>query len=182
MKVIRIGKAVQLCLLTAVILLIVCGVSAAARCLAGVRQISAAAYTQGEDDRVRAELLREAIEQLGVCDPTEAASIWASGLQKRSAALQYAVMSADLQAEYRQRLSKSAPNWVTGISSPWVDAYQITSVTEPSGDTRIIQLIFTTATSTGIDAEYGAELQLAQEGDFWRITQIQADEGLYPYM
>jgi hypothetical protein len=142
---------------------------------------AAAALSQADNYKVRSRLLMEAITQVGACDPTDATVIWASGLQKRSAALQYAVMDAQLKAEYAKQLEINAPNWVTGVSSPWVESYAITKTESPGEDSRIIQLIFSTVTSTGPAGDYTATLVLARDGCFWRITQITADDGLYPY-
>jgi len=131
--------------------------------------------------QVRSTLLMEAMDRVGACDPKEAAEIWASGLEGRSAALQYAVMDEALKAEYARQLETSAPNWVTGGSSPWVESYQISKIQEPGEDVRIIHLTFSTLSSTGPAGDYKAILTLAREGNFWRITKIVADRGLYPY-
>jgi hypothetical protein len=88
-------------------------------------------------------------------------------------------MDAQLKAEYAKQLEINAPNWVTGVSSPWVESYAITKTESPGEDSRIIQLIFSTVTSTGPAGDYTATLVLARDGCFWRITQITADDGLY---
>ncbi|MGI6554550.1 MAG: hypothetical protein ACOX2P_04085 [Bacillota bacterium] len=47
---------------------------------------------------------------------------WAKGVKTRNGALQYAVMSPELREEYYDELSEG---WCTGVSSPWVDSYEI---------------------------------------------------------
>lgn len=139
------------------------------------------AVREANDFEVRSRLLMEAMDRVGACTPEEAADIWASGLKERSAALQYAVMDEALKAEYAAQLKKSAPNWVTGLSSPWVESYEVTASESPTEDSRVITLSFLTATSTGPGEKYEAVLYLLREGNFWRIVKIQAEEGLYPY-
>lgn len=133
------------------------------------------------DYEVRSRLLMEAMDKVGVCDAQEAAEIWASGLVQRSAALQYVVMNRELKESYALGLQKNAPNWVTGLSSPWVQGYGILEIQEPGENVRIVSIMFFTATSTGPAAKYKATLHLEREAGFWRIAEIDADDGLYPY-
>lgn len=140
-----------------------------------------AAMAEVDKYEVRSQLLMEAMDQVGVCIPEEAAEVWANGLKTRSAALQYSVMDKELKTEYAKRWEENAPNWVTGVSSPWVTSYQIVRIDAPEEDSRIIKLIFSTETSTGPAGDYNAILSVIREGDFWRITEISADKGLYPY-
>ena len=129
----------------------------------------------------RSELLMLAMHRVGVCNPEDAADTWASGLRMRSAALQYAVMSTPLKEEYARQLETSAPNWVTGMSCPWIQSYEVIKVETPEADRRIMELNFSTMTSTGPSGEYRAVLTIEREGTFWRVMRISADEGLYPY-
>lgn len=140
-----------------------------------------AAIHQSNDYQVRSQLLMEAMGQIGACDSTQAAEIWASGLKKRSAALQYSVMDARLQGDYAKQLETEAPNWVTGVSSPWVESYQIVKTESPDEDSSIVELVFFTATSTGPAESYQATLRIERQGCFWRIIKIDAEDGLFPY-
>ena len=90
-------------------------------------------------------------------------------------------MSKELKEEYEEQLKLSAPNWVTGISSPWLESVKIIRMEEVEKDCYIIKLLFTTATSVGPVAEYKAVLTINQEGEFWRITKIKQDQELYVY-
>ena len=91
--------------LLAVLLLAGCAVPAAVR---------------EEDDAIKVQLLMDAMDEVGVCRPEQAVDVWARGLMERSAAMQYAVMTDSLREKYVKSLAKNAPNWVTGLSSPWV--------------------------------------------------------------
>lgn len=130
---------------------------------------------------VQNKLLLDAMQEVGVCSPKRAAEVWASGLQKRSAALQYAVMTAAFQKEYVKQLEKSAPNWVTGLSSPWIDSFTIMRSDRPNEKRYVFEILFSTQTSTGPAGDYTAAVTVDREGDFWRISNIAADEQLYPY-
>ena len=130
---------------------------------------------------VRSRLLMEAMDFVGVCFPSDAAIVWAEGLKRRSAAMQYSVMNSSLKDEYARQLDEVFPNWVTGASSPWVESYKITGTESPDEQHMLIELKFDTATSTGYAGSYSAKLTLEQRNCFWRISAIEADEGLYPY-
>lgn len=141
-----------------------------------------AAVAEVNKYEVRSTLLMDATNYVGACDAEEAAEVWANGLKMRSAALQYSVMTKELKDYYARQLEKTAPNWVTGMSSPWVDSFKIIKVETPSKDCRAIELRFSLLTSTGPAGEHNAVLTICKEEDFWKITKITADEGLYPYM
>jgi hypothetical protein len=131
--------------------------------------------------KVRSGLLMEAMGDVGVCKPEDAARVWAEGLKTRSAARQYAVMASDLKTEYARQLEKTFPNWVTGVSSPWVESYEITAPTKTDEDNYSFVIQFSTATSTGPAGQYNASLVVTRQGDFWRITKIDADKELSVY-
>ncbi len=144
------------------------------------RHISVVAVRR-PDDAVRARLLTEAMDYVGVCTPEAAADTWVQGLMMRSAAMQYAVMDTDLRESYAQALTETAPNWVTGVSSPWINAYEITAQNQTAPDTAELTLRIDTQTSTGPMPPMTATLTIVQRGDFWRITAIRGDEGLQAY-
>ena len=131
---------------------------------------------------VRSELLMMAMDYVGICDPRDAVSVWAEGLMKRNAAMQYSVMSKKLRNEYARQLEENAPNWVTGMSSPWVDRYSIVKMHEPNPNRYLFDLCIFTMSSAGPRGDYVATLTVAREGDFWRITDISADKALNAYM
>ncbi len=146
-----------------------------------VNILEALAQPQPNDFEVRSRLLMEATDFVGICCSEDTALTWAEGLRVRSAALQYAVMSAPLKDEYARQLNDTAPNWVTGVSSPFVSGYQITNTEAISKTLQRITLRFSLATSVGTAGEASAVLDIAQEGSFWRIVHIDADEALFPY-
>lgn len=133
------------------------------------------------DDALRARLLAEAMDCVGVCSPEAAAKVWAQGLMRRSAALQYAVLDKSLKTEYAKALEEAAPNWITGVSSPWVSAYSIIRREETISGARVLTFDIDTATSSGPAQTLRAVLTIEQRGEFWRITQVKSDEALSAY-
>lgn len=138
-------------------------------------------YAVSADDAIKARLLTEAMDYVGVDSPEAAADGWAQGLMRRSAALQYAVMDSDLKAQYAKALEKTAPNWVTGTSSPWVSSYTLSAQEDVSPGVVLLTLRINTATSAGPAQSLQAYLTIAFDNGFWRITNIQGDKELSAY-
>jgi len=139
------------------------------------------AITDCDKYEIRSNLLMEAMSNVGVFTPDNTAEVWANGLKNRSAAAQYSVMTQDLKNNYAKQLENSFPNWVTGVSSPWVDNFEIVEKENPCKNTVMFHIRFYTKTSTGPAESYNAVITVAKEENSWRITDIFEDEGLYVY-
>lgn len=133
------------------------------------------------DDAVKVRLLMEAMDDVGICSPEQAVDVWVRGMTERSAAMQYAVMDDSLRRDYAKSLEKTAPNWVTGISSPWVCGYGVGQVVETAQGHQLYTVSVMTKTSDGPAEEYLAVLALHEKDGFWRIGGICADDGLAVY-
>lgn len=131
--------------------------------------------------RTRSELLMDATNYTGVFTSEEAAAVWAEGLQNRSAAMQYTVMTRKLKKEYARQLDDANSNWVTGMSSPWIDSFTIQKVNKPDNMRAEINLRFETVSAGVPYKSYDAKLWIVREGEFWRIERIALDKGLEWY-
>ena len=131
--------------------------------------------------KTRSELLMEATNHTGVFTPEEAASVWATGLYKRSAALQYTVMTESLKKQYANSLDKWGSNWVTGQSSPSVMSFTITNVTKPDETHAKVNLKFEVGSPSTASKFHDATLWLVRESEFWRIERIWTDQVLSAY-
>lgn len=148
--------------------------------LAGADRAAPAAAEAG-DCEVRCSLLMEATDSIGACGPEEAARVWAEGLKRRSAALQYCVMTKAMKDAYARQLAKTFPNWVTGVSSPWVEGYEIIEAKSAGGQGYPYRMLFSTATSSGPAGCYEALLAVVREGGYWRVSKVEADGELDVY-
>ena len=130
--------------------------------------------------KTRSELLMDATKYTGSLTPEQAASVWAKGLEERSAAMQYIVMTDKLKKEYARQLDALSSNWVTGMSSPWVQSFSITNISKTDDSHTEIELKFEIM-AVYFHICYDAKLWLVREGDFWRIERIWTAKELYPY-
>lgn len=139
------------------------------------------ASTEISKFEIRNKLMMEAFNEIGACRAEKTAEIWASGVISRNAAIQYSVMTQKLKDVYAKQLENSFPNWVTGVSSPWIENYQIIQSENPEINVFMYQLRFFLKTSAGPAGNYNAVITVNKEGDYWRITDILTDEELYDY-
>ncbi len=132
-------------------------------------------------DKAKIRLLLESVENFGADSPEKAIELWAKGVKSRNAALQYSIMTKELKEKYIQQLDENGFNfWVTGVSSPWVENYEILKTTELSKDAFAYELKFNTKTSEG-DYNFSVKLNLVKEDDFWRISEISGDDDSSAY-
>ena len=124
----------------------------------------------------KVELFQRAIDEFGTLTPDEAALLWSKGVKERNGALQYAVMSDELKKVYKEHLDKNYPAWVTGFSSPWVEKYEIIESKKVSKGEYLVTMKFSLATSTGSAGKYLANLSIINEGQYWMINNVAADE------
>lgn len=124
----------------------------------------------------KAELFQKAIDEFGALTPDDAALLWGKGVKERNGALQYAVMSDELKKTYKEHLDKNYPAWVTGFSSPWVEKVDIIESKSVSKGEYEVVMQFELATSAGSEGKHLAKLSVYNEGRFWVVNNVAADE------
>ena len=126
--------------------------------------------------KIRYQQFLQATENLGACSFNAAANIWALGVKERNAAMQYIVLDDKLKQVYLSQLEQTAPYFVTGVSSPWIDSFKFKSINEEKSE-----ITFITASSTGIESTLKAVLHINKKGDYYVINKLKLDKELYPY-
>lgn len=111
-------------------------------------------------------------EALAPVTPGDAVEKWARGVKERNGALQYAVLAPELQEQNRSDMESRG--WVTGVSSPWVERYEIIKGTQ-AGDAREYEIKFYWATSTGPAGDSTTKVIVRQYGENWYVAQIRDD-------
>lgn len=126
-------------------------------------------------DKAKVRLLEEAIGNIGTVSPQKAIEIWAKGLKDRSAALQYCVMTEQLKQSYVKSLDENGYDfWITGVSSPWVENYELLKTTEKNNTSFEYDMKFNTKTSEGT-YQFFVTVTVVKDGDYWKISDIQGD-------
>lgn len=113
--------------------------------------------------------------------PYETVQTWAKAVKMRNGALQYALFTE--QARLGLKTPMESFHWVTGTSSPWVEGFTVTSITEDKADsgqaqaqaqtkTLKFQVDFDLVTSTGKFGTDRAIIGVTQKGDQWFIESV----------
>lgn len=98
-----------------------------------------------EINKMRITLLERALEPK---EPYAAVKAWAEGVKTRNGALQYAVMSPKLKDLNYDGFVELG--WVTGVSSPWVESYEIVEKYRLNDDIYryLVKFIYTDSTKS----------------------------------
>ena len=132
-------------------------------------------------DKAKVRLLKEAVQMLGAVSPEKAIDVWAKGVENRNAALQYCVMTETLKDTYIKSLEKNEFDfWITGVSSPWVENYEILNINKMNDTTIEYDLKFNTKTSDG-DYNFFVTLILVKDSDYWKISDVKGDSDSEAY-
>lgn len=111
---------------------------------------------------------------LAPTSPREAVEKWATGVNTRNGALQYAVLSPELKEQKRSEYEECG--WVTGWSSPWVERYEITRETRGEDGTREYEVRFEMMASTGPAGSYTARVTVKQYEQHWFVAETVWDD------
>lgn len=111
---------------------------------------------------------------LHVVEPKQAVELWILGVNNRSGAVQYAMLSPSLQKQSREKFEQT--HWVTGQSSPSVSNFRLTKVEKLSEFKMRYTVKYDLETSV---EDFGSwqkvltvEKNLEPFGEYWFITSI----------
>jgi hypothetical protein len=124
--------------------------------------------SENEIENTRILLLERALEPK---EPYAAVKSWAEGVKTRNGALQYAVMSADLKSKYYSEFV--GLGWVTGVSSPWVESYEIRELYRKDNDIYRFEVVFTYTDSTKSHFTTKEYVTANKFNDSWFISAIE---------
>lgn len=125
--------------------------------------------------KAKADMFQQAIAEFGAISSDDAAFLWAKGVKTRNGALQYAVMDSNLKKIFSENMERDRPSWVTGVSSPWVENFEIVKSEKEDDSTYYITVRFNLATSTGSAGSYDTCLMIVKDGKYWVIENIVGD-------
>jgi len=124
--------------------------------------------TEAEAEKTRIQLLESALEPKG---PHAAAEMWAEAVKTRNGALQYAIMSPELKKEYYSFFV--GLGWVTGVSSPWIESYEIAERYRLDNEKYRFEVVFTYTDSTGVRFNTKEFITVNSFNGSWFISAIE---------
>lgn len=98
----------------------------------------------------------------------EAVNMYAEAVKMRNGFVQYGLLDDNMRDERYD--DYKGFSFVTGVSSPWIDSYEIKQLTED-----LYQIIFTYRTSVPTDGTYTSKInvRLVEDGEYVKITYIE---------
>ncbi|NOU93040.1 hypothetical protein GC093_07305 [Paenibacillus sp. LMG 31456] len=106
--------------------------------------------------------------------PEEAVRTWIRGVQKRSGAIQYAVLSPDLRQKTKQEFEDHF--WVTGVSSPHMGKVEHLHTKEVSPDKVQVSFDYPLVVMNGTIGKGSACILVEkinrESSDYWAISDI----------
>ena len=124
-----------------------------------------------EPEKMRVNLLEKALKPH---DPLTTAKAWAEAVKTRNGAWQYALLSPELQKEYYDSLKEM--NWITGVSSPWIDKYKVTERYRIDEELYRFAVEFTYTDSTKSNFTTKEYITVRKYEDAWLVTMIEKIE------
>lgn len=121
-----------------------------------------------EIEKTRILLLERALEPK---EPYAAVQSWAEGIKTRNGALQYAVMAQNLKDEYYPIFTELG--WVTGVSSPWVESYEIAEKYRIDNDKYRYKVVFTFTDSTKSRFSEIEYVTVKYYDNIWLVSSIE---------
>ncbi|WP_274650979.1 copper amine oxidase N-terminal domain-containing protein [Paenibacillus humicola] len=124
------------------------------------------------DTKQQIQLLQQALAPESADDAVKS---WAEWVKNRNGAAQYALLSAALQTKLADTYKDM--NWVTGLSSPWVDSYQVSARTAGAGGSMNYTVTFKLKDSTGDAGSGSVNVTVGSKDAGWLISGLQIASG-----
>lgn len=114
------------------------------------------------------ELLQKAIAP---ATPQDAVKQFAEAIKTRNGAWQYALLTPEMQLQKKETFTEMG--WVTGVSSPWVDSYDIDEGKQKSINEWQFDVSFVYATSTDKSEPEVEQISVVKINDHWYISKLE---------
>ncbi|MGG1519625.1 copper amine oxidase N-terminal domain-containing protein [Paenibacillus oryzisoli] len=105
----------------------------------------------------------------------QAVKTWAKEVKNRNGAAQYALLSPELRSETVKTYEDL--NWVTGVSSPWIDSYQVSDGVQADNGSVSYDVGFQLKTSTGSAGEGTVKVTVGMKDGKWMVTGLTYKDG-----
>ncbi|MGG1551887.1 hypothetical protein [Paenibacillus ferrarius] len=96
-------------------------------------------------------------------------------MKNRNGAAQYALLSAELRNQTVKTYEEL--NWVTGVSSPWIDSYQVSDSVKAEDGSVSYKVTFQMKTSTGSAGEGTVKVTVGPKDGKWLVTGLSYKDG-----
>ncbi|GFZ31962.1 hypothetical protein CSC2_24880 [Clostridium zeae] len=126
-----------------------------------------------EQTKAQVELFKQALDEFGATSPEQVISIWAKTEKTRNGVYHYSVACKELKAKILKDLGDPKDTyWIYGVSSPWLDRYEVISKNKISATEYIVKLKFFWSTSSGSFNTTENTLRIIHAKDTWCVKEV----------
>ena len=119
------------------------------------------------------DYFKQAIDELGVTSPLEAANLWTKGEETRNGVYQYSVSCNELKSKMIEKWGNADESyWNIGASSPWINKCEIVENNKINSTTHEITIKYHWSFSGG-DLEPTFDiLTIIKNNDYWCVKDV----------
>lgn len=126
-----------------------------------------------EQTKAQVELFKQALDEFTATSLEQVISIWTKTEKTRNGVYHYSVACKELKAKIIEDLGDPKDTyWIYGVSSPWLDRYEVISKNKISDTEYIVKLKFFWLTSSGPFNTTENTLKIIQSGDSWCVKEV----------
>lgn len=130
----------------------------------------AAAPKNDQASKSAATAMKAPQADLLLTHPVQAAELYAFGLQKRNAHIQYAVFTDSLKKKMENTFENL--KWVTGSSSAWITSWEIIREAKLSSTRHSVELKLNIATLSGPSTPATLKIIVVKAGSSWLVDAV----------
>jgi hypothetical protein len=126
-----------------------------------------------EQTKAQIELFKQALDEFGATSPEQVISIWVKTEKTRNGVYHYSVACKELKRKIIEDLGAPKDSyWIYGVSSPWLDRYEVISKDKISDTEYNVKLKFFWSTSSGPFNTTENTLSIIKNGDTWCVKKV----------
>lgn len=126
-----------------------------------------------EQTKAQIELFKQALDEFGATSPEQVIRIWVKTEKTRNGVYHYSVGCKELKSKIIKDLGDPRDTyWIYGVSSPWLDRYEVVSKNKISDTEYIVKLKFFSSTSSGPFNTTENTLSIIKNGDIWCVNKV----------
>lgn len=126
-----------------------------------------------QQTKAQVKFFREALDELGATSPEQVVKIWAKAEKTRNGVFHYAVACDKLKAKIIKEWGEPQENfWIIGVSSPWLDRYEIISNKKLDNLTYETKIKYFWISSSGPSKPTQDTLIIVKNGDIWCVKEV----------
>ena len=130
-------------------------------------------HVSHQQSKAQVEFFSQALNELGATSPKQVVKLWVKAEQTRNGVFHYAVACDELKKKIIKEWGEPQENfWIIGVSSPWLDKYEILSNKKLNNSCYETTIKFFWITSAGPSDPTQNTLVIVKNKDIWCVKEV----------